>query len=127
MRCISLSLAFAGLLALAACSKADSETEERWLETSQRQEVIVFNDHLPDKNAVDERSFYFQTRKLPLNSGQVNESGIYFYRLEGDSLILRSRDQKYYFKMAGDGKSFIIGRFFHDPGGLPAKLEFERQ
>ncbi|WP_346319083.1 hypothetical protein [Chitinophaga sp. YIM B06452] len=127
MRCISLSLVFAGLLALAACSKSESETEERWLETTQRQEVIVFNDQLPEKNALIERSFYLQTRKLPVSSGQVNESGIYFYRLEGDSLILRSRDQKYYFKMGNDGKSFIIGRFFHDPGGLPEKLEFERQ
>ncbi len=50
MRCISLILAFAGLLALAAWQqKPIVNQEERWLETSQRQEVIVFNDLLPEK------------------------------------------------------------------------------
>ncbi|MBO9150636.1 hypothetical protein ACFOTA_00330 [Chitinophaga sp. GCM10012297] len=124
MRVLFLGLAAAGLC---ACSKSDSAGEERWLETSQRQEVIVFKDGLPDKDLPEEKSFYFQSRKLSPTSGQVNESGIYFYKLEGDSISLRSRDERYYFKMGNDSKSFIIGRFFHDVGGLPEKLEFERQ
>ncbi|RPD38870.1 hypothetical protein [Chitinophaga barathri] len=127
MRFKSLSLIIAGPLVLTACSKPESESEERWLETTQRQEVIVFTDGLPNKDLAEEKSFYFQTRKPPDNSGRVNESGIYFYTLKGDSLILRSRDKKCYFKMGDDSRSFIIGRFFTDPGGLPETLEFERQ
>lgn len=125
MRVLSLFLAAAGLCVVTACSKSDSAGEERWLETSQRKEVIVFKDGLPDKDLAEEKSFYFQGRKTTPN--QVSESGIYFYILKGDSISLRSRDEKYYFKMGGDGRSFIIGRFFTDPGGLPEKLEFERQ
>lgn len=114
-----------------ACSKSD-QYEDRWVETSQRQEVIVFKNEekstLPGSTDTGtEGSFYFQSRKLPEYVSRANESGIYYYAIEGDSLILKTRQQKFYFKMAADKKSFTIGRFFVDPGGLPQDLVFEKQ
>ncbi|MRG48122.1 hypothetical protein GFS24_23585 [Chitinophaga sp. SYP-B3965] len=119
------------LTSLMACSKSD-QYEDRWIETSQRQEVIVFKHEekstLPGTTATGtEGSFYFQSRKLPDYVSRANESGIYYYTIEGDSLLLKTRQQKFYFKMAVDKKSFTIGRFFVDPGGLPQDLIFEKQ
>ncbi|WP_123848838.1 hypothetical protein [Chitinophaga lutea] len=116
-------------LLLAACSKSQS-LEERWLEKSQRKEVIVFRNGKPDSSDMymgEERSFYFQTRPLPPSSSRASESGIYFYSLAGDSLILKTRQEKFYFRMSADGRSFTIGRFFTDPGGLGDLVIFEKQ
>jgi hypothetical protein len=128
---VFLLLTLTGLLALAACSKSDI-TEERWLETSQGQEVIVFkHDTEPSLpgSTVDntEGSFYFQTRKLPDNISRANESGIYFYTIKGDSLLLKTSQKNYYFKMAEDRKSFTIGLFFFPHDGLAQQLVFKKQ
>lgn len=125
----SLFLTTAGALLFAACSKSRS-LEERWLEKSQRQEMIVFRDDTPKTGYADtaqERSFYFQSRKLPPEVSRANESGVYFYTVKGDTLILKTRQEKFYFKMSADGRSFTIGRFFIDPGGLGDLLIFEKQ
>lgn len=117
----------AGITMLVACKKSQS-LEERWLEQSQRREVIVFRDGVPDPDLDQdkEKSFYFQGRQQ--SGGQATqESGIYFYTVKGDSLLLRTRQQKFYFKMSGDGKWFRMGRFFTNPGGMDTLLIFEKQ
>ncbi len=122
-------LSIPAVLLLAACGKSQS-LEERWLEKSQRKEVIVFRHGKPDSSDMylgEERSFYFQARPLPPSSSRANESGIYFYSVAGDSLILKTRQEKYYFHMSSDGRSFTIGRFFADPGGLGDLVTFEKQ
>lgn len=118
----------AGVTMLTACSKSQS-LEDRWLEKSQRKEVIVFREAVPGSgtDVVEERSFYFQTRPLPPQVSRANESGVYFYSIEGDSLLLRTRQEKFYFHMSADGRTFTIGRFFTDPGGLGDILVFEKQ
>ena len=122
----SLSLLLIGLTAASACKK-ESQTDERWLESSQRKEVIVFKDENPTVANGQERSFYFQARDLPPISSVVSPSGIYFYSLEKDSLLLKTSQQKVYFKMSDDGQSFTIGRFFPNYTGLQDLLIFERQ
>lgn len=127
----ALILTLSSVVALFSCSKSD-KYEERWVETSQREEVIVFKHDaqpsLPLTNATGtEGSFFFQARKPPEYVSRASESGIYFYAIEGDSLLLKTRQQRVYFKMAEDKKSFRIGRFFVDPGGLSSELIFEKQ
>jgi hypothetical protein len=127
----ALVLTLSSFITLYSCSKSD-KYEERWVETSQREEVIVFKHDaqpsLPMTNATGtEGSFFFQSRELPDYISRANESGIYFYVIEGDSLLLKTRQQRFYFKMAADKKSFRIGRFFVDPGGLSSELIFEKQ
>lgn len=116
------------ILSFTACKKSEDLPADRWVEKSQGQEVIVFRDAQPN-SALDnqEQSFYFQARVLPVTSGMRSPSGIYFYQIQGDSLILRTSGQKVYFKMNADGQSFTIGRFFDNYGNLPEKLIFERQ
>jgi hypothetical protein len=123
-----LFLTTASALLFAACNKSRS-LEERWLEKSQRQEVIVFRDNVPASgvDALEDRSFYFQSRTLPPEVSRANESGVYFYSISGDSLLLKTRQEKFYFRMSADGRSFTIGRFFVDPGGLGDLLTFEKQ
>lgn len=128
---VSLLLTVAGIMALSACSKS-KKNEERWIEASERQEVIVFKNAstptLPNSSGSGtEGSFYFQSRKLPDYVSRANESGIYFYTIQGDSLLLNTRNQRFYFKMAADGKSFSIGRFFMNPGGVSDKLVFTKE
>lgn len=125
----NLFLTMAGAILLAACNKSNS-LEERWLEKTQRQEVIVFRDNTPGNGGIDnqeEQSFYFQSRKLPPEVSRASESGIYFYTLAGDSLLLKTRQEKFYFRMSADKRTFTIGRFFVDPGGLGDLLVFEKQ
>lgn len=124
-----ISLFLAGLLALAACKK-ETSSDERWLEESQRKEVIVFRDVTPTGGSAQngqEHSFFFQCRDLPASSSLSSPSGVYFYTLEGDSLILKTSRQKVYFKMDADGRSFTIGRFFPNYTGLQDLLIFEKQ
>lgn len=127
---VSLLLTLVGIIALSACSKSN-KNEERWVEASQLQEVIVFKGAIPSLTSSSisgtEGSFYFQSRKLPEYVSRANESGIYFYTIQGDSLLLNTRQEKFYFKMATDGKSFTIGRFFVDPGGMTENLIFTKQ
>lgn len=128
---VSLLLTMAGIIALSACSKSN-KNEERWIETSQRQEVIVFKNagtpSLPGSATTGtEGSFYFQSRELPDYVSRANESGIYFYTIQGDSLLLNTRQQRFYFKMAADRKSFSMGRFFVDPGGMSDSLVFTKE
>lgn len=126
---ISLFLLLFSLMATVACKKESSE-DERWLEESQRKEAIIFNDGTPKAEFVDdgrEHSFSFQCRPLPLSSSLGSPSGIYFYTLEEDSLILKNSQRKVYFKMSPDGRSFTIGRFFPNYTGLQDLLIFEKQ
>ena len=120
-------LAFPVLFILAGCSKS-ADIEARWLETSQRREVIIFNAGMPGESAAEqipgEGNFFFQSRPLPSTANRASESGIYFYTIEGDSLLLKTRQEKFYFKMSQDKKTFTIGRFFYNPGGLPYLLVF---
>jgi hypothetical protein len=126
---ISLFLLLSSLMATMACKKESSD-DERWLEESQRQETIIFNDGTPTAQSIDdghEHSFSFQCRPLPLSSSVASPSGIYFYTLEEDSLVLRNSQRKIYFKMSPDGKSFTIGRFFPNYTGLQDLLIFRKQ
>ena len=97
------------------------------MEKSQRREVIVFRGGLPDNSQDEtvEKSFYFQGRKS--QAGQMGESGIYFYTVRGDSLVLKTRQAKFYFRLSDDGQWFKMGRFFSNPGGLDTLLIFEKQ
>ncbi|MGX5820472.1 hypothetical protein ACWKWU_19910 [Chitinophaga lutea] len=119
-------LALPCILLAASCSKSRT-SDVRWLEKSQRQEVIVFKDDLPESAIDNDQQFFFQSRKLPDHVSRASESGLYYYRFDGDSIQLKTRGQKFYFKMSDDGKSFTIGRFFIDPGGMGDILTFEKQ
>lgn len=122
-----LSLFLLAVLAAAPSCKEESLPDERWLESTQRQEVIVFKDVSPLDARGGEQRFYFQSRKQPENSSLTSSSGFYYYSLEGDSLLLNNTRKKVFFRMDESGRSFTIGRFFPDPGGLPELLIFEKQ
>ncbi|WP_298713650.1 hypothetical protein [Chitinophaga sp.] len=117
------------LAVLAACKKSNSDEGPRWLENTEKKETIIFKDHPPGSTDLPaDNSFYFQFRQMPQDATYPVLSGLYFYRIEGDSILFRNNDQKFYFKMAADGKSFTIGRFFPANGTrLPEKLVFEKQ
>ncbi len=128
-------LSLIAFAAIAGCSKK-SEEEVRWLESGEKKETIIFYGRIPDPTGTSTpgsdnsaaNSFFFQTRKLPPESSYPNASGLYFFKLEEDSILFRNNDRKYYFLMSPDQKSFTIGRFFPENGTrLPDKLVFLRQ